>query len=202
MLAVAKHAAENGKVGLSIVLNAVWCFPYINNWNIADTLLIAAHNFGLVHVGRLTWSTWAHHSSASISKLPLWSFFRECSSSSSLIRIIPHLHYISEHSTPPNRSINCVPFRYVDFVFGNETEAKTFSKVQGWEVKSVFWFCISVHCTGNNMERSILVVWFELLSLLCCFMIGLGWDYLDFPVTSNAEADVAYPRCSISDWRH
>lgn len=25
-------------------------------------------------------------------------------------------------------------FRYMDFVFGNETEAKTFSRVHGWEV--------------------------------------------------------------------
>jgi len=29
-------------------------------------------------------------------------------------------------------------FRYTDFVFGNETEAKTFSKVQGWEVTLVY----------------------------------------------------------------
>ena len=25
-------------------------------------------------------------------------------------------------------------FRYMDYVFGNETEARTFSKVHGWEV--------------------------------------------------------------------
>jgi len=25
-------------------------------------------------------------------------------------------------------------FRYMDYVFGNEIEARTFSRVQGWEV--------------------------------------------------------------------
>ena len=32
-------------------------------------------------------------------------------------------------------------FRYMDFLFGNETEARTFSKVQGWEVM-VAWYQI------------------------------------------------------------
>jgi len=25
-------------------------------------------------------------------------------------------------------------YRYVDYIFGNETEARTFAKVRGWEV--------------------------------------------------------------------
>ena len=32
-------------------------------------------------------------------------------------------------------------YRYMDYVFGNETEARTFAKVHGWEV-IISWFAI------------------------------------------------------------
>lgn len=33
---------------------------------------------------------------------------------------------------------------YVDYVFGNETEARTFSKVHGWEVRTIWWFMVKI----------------------------------------------------------
>lgn len=98
-------------------------------------------------------------------KTPLMELFPWVLLSSwSRIRIMLHLHCISEHSTLLKQWMNRVPFRYVDFIFGNETEAKTFSKVQGWEVKSICWFCVSVHYIGN--------IW-KALSKLCFWIVHL-----------------------------
>lgn len=41
--------------------------------------------------------------------------------------------------------------RYMDFVFGNETEAKTFSRVHGWEVMTPSWMSLD-HIQNDGLH--------------------------------------------------
>ncbi|KAH9768385.1 Adenosine kinase [Citrus sinensis] len=49
------------------------------------------------------------------------------------------IQMVAEHAAAKNKDVPHVLFvyRYMDYVFGNETEARTFAKVHGWETDNV-----------------------------------------------------------------
>ena len=49
---------------------------------------------------------------------------------------------------PPFKATLLAALPYVDFLFGNETEAATFAETEGWETKDVAEIAKKVTCPG------------------------------------------------------
>ena len=59
-------------------------------------------------------------------------------------------------AVPPFKATLLEALPYVDFLFGNETEAATFAETEGWETKDVSEIALKVNSPGTTYQRGFL----------------------------------------------
>lgn len=111
-----------------------------------------------------TCSTWLLPSSASSLRILWWSFSRkQCQLYAAVAwLILPICNWFSKLLQDAVIWLPMQSFpgsRYVDFIFGNESEARTFAQVQGWEVRSPTYLALFPMHYLECVTTCVLDIW-------------------------------------------